>query len=70
MEKAIEVEQRIPLRLICPDYDEVCLEMTHNEALHCFEGFPNDLHAMKHGGCDSEGIGVASGACPILTQQN
>lgn len=58
---------RLSLPVICPDYDEDCLDMTPDEARQCFEGFPNNPH-MVHGGYGPEGMGRAAGVCPIIAR--
>ena len=60
---------RISLLVVCPDYDEDCLDMTHEEAVQCYEGFPDNPHLMALGG-SKEGMGVACGHCPIIARSN
>lgn len=57
---------RISLPVICPDYDETCQEFTYAEALECWEGFPNNAHAIAMG----IELAQVDGHCPILDRLN
>lgn len=61
--------RRISLPTVCPDYDEDCLDMSYEDALHCYEGFPDNEHLQKMG-YGPEGLGLSYGHCPILTRLN
>jgi len=57
-------QTRMSLPLICPDYDEDCLNMAYGEAVECFEGFPDNPHAQAY----MPGLGRADGVCPIIAR--
>lgn len=50
--------QRIPLQMVCPEYDNTCFEMTEEEVLHCINGSA------------FWGLPPATGYCPMLAERN
>jgi hypothetical protein len=57
---------RVPLRTVCPDYDEDCRSFAPCEARECWLGFPdNPLRALHN--IEFE---PACGVCPVMAELN